>query len=138
MSLTTNKIGDFEFVSLRGEVIPPMATKVIDDRPGVDGSEFVLTGTKGRPFSVVSQVDEASYQAAKTLLGLYRALIDSEPVEIVQGGVSSESHGYRVAVLNVEPLRIMPIRNAVGNKLNPPSQGWIECRWDLVAVPLEE
>src|SRR5262245_11578976 len=104
MALTENKIGIHQFIALRGEPIPPRQAAVIDDRPGVDGSEKILVGTKGEPFSMISQVDAETYLAGKLAFEEYKLLIDGDAVALVQGGVISDGLGYRVLVLNVTPL----------------------------------
>jgi hypothetical protein len=137
MPLTTNKIGDFEFIALRGEPVIPKQAVAIMDRPGIDGSEKILLGKKGVPFALVSQVDQASYQAAKETLLEYQDLIAEDSVALVQAGVDSEQLGYRVQVLNVNeaPGGCRPIRGAVGNALNQPSEAFLEAIWELIAVP---
>ncbi len=137
MSYLTNKIDVYEFISLQGQMIPPAQTKIILDRPGVNGSEFVLTGTKGRPFSLISQVDDSTRENAIYTFQGYQRLVDGDAIEVIQGGVSSDSLGYRCAVLNVEPIAIMAIAGGVGNVFSdPPHQGFIIARWDLIAVPV--
>jgi hypothetical protein len=138
MALTENKIGEHAFIALRGEPIPPMQTTMIDDRPGVDGSETLLTGFKGRPFSMVSQADAESYAEAKQLVSDYALLIEGDAVTLVHGGVTSDSLGYRVLILNVEPISVRTIRGGVGNLISQAAEAFVECRWDLLAVPFEE
>jgi len=135
MSLLTNSIGGFEFIGLHGTPIYPAQTKRADDRPGADGTEFIISGKKGRPFNMISQVDAANYAAACYYLLQYQSLIDSAAVEMVQAGVSSSSLGFRVTVIDVQLNRpIFPCTGASGNRLNPPSFAFLEARWDLVAV----
>lgn len=135
MSLLENKIDVYRLISLQGQMIPPAQTKVTMDRNGVDGSEFIMTGRKGQPFSVISQVDEVSYEECFHTFAAYQRLIDGDAVEVVQGGVSTDDLGYRCVVLGVELISIVPLAGAVGNFLNPPSQGFLIARWDLMAVP---
>lgn len=136
MSYLENSIDVWQFVSLQGFQDPPAQTKAVYDRPGVDGSEFLLTGTKGRPFTLISQADAESYQDAIDTFDAYKRLIDGDAVTVVQGGISSDSRGYRCVVMNVEAIDIRAIFGAVGNLLHSPSQGWIIARWDLVAVTI--
>lgn len=138
MALSDNKIGPYPFISLRGEPIPPRQTLQIDDRPGVDGSEVVLTGVKGQPFTLVSMMDAVSFDQGSTFINDYQGLIEQAPVALVRGGVSSDGLGYRVKVLDVRPARIMAMAGAVGNAFNPPSLAMVECQWDLLAIPFEE
>lgn len=136
MSLLDNKIGIHQFISLSGQIIAPAQQKTIDDRYGVDGSEFQLQGKKGRPFTLVSQVDCESYSDAHATLNAYRQLIEDDAVELVQGGVSSSEYGYKVNVLNVEG-QPQPLSGAVGRSFSSAKQGFLTARWDLVAVPIE-
>lgn len=139
MALQNNSIGAFDFITLLGQVVPPSYQVLTEDRPGVDGTEFILAGNKGRPFSLVSQVDCASYTAALLTFDFYLGLKVVAPVPLIQAGVLSFSRGFLVKVINVELMPGSPktIRGAVGNKLGPsPNQGFLECRWDLVAVPI--
>ncbi len=134
MSLTTNKIDVHQFISLTGQIIAPQQGKVIDDRAGVDGSEFMLIGKKGRPFQLISQVDCDDYANAHDTLNAYRQLITTGAVQIVQGGVSGDDYGYRVNVLDVvgTPQRIA---GAVGYYLSSGRGGFLIAQWTLVGVP---
>ncbi len=107
---------------------------MVDDRYGVDGSEFQLTGKKGQPFTLVSQVDCEDYSDAHATLNAYRQLIEEGSQEVIQGGVSTDDYGYQVNVLHVEgtPQRIA---NAVGNYLSVGRQGFLIAQWTLIAVP---
>ena len=136
MALSENKIGTIPFIALRGATKPPGPKAVVDDRPGVDGSEKVLVGTKGEPFALVSEVDAESYAAAKAAIKDYQQLIDGDALTLVQGGVSSEGLGYRVLVIDVQEIDCMTIRTPVGNKLNQPSLGFVRAQWTLVGVPV--
>ena len=135
MATTDNSIGPFWFVELRGQPIPPQDRILADDRPGVDGTEFTLAGKHGPPFSLVSSVDAQSYPHAHWFLTLYKEAIAAEPLELVQAGVDMLQFGYLVKVVNVEALDIRKITGATGYTLNPPSEGWIVARWDLIAIP---
>lgn len=137
MALTTNKIGIHQFICLQGQQQPPAQVKVIDERQGVNGSEFVLTGKKGRPFSLISMVDCDSYEDALNTHIVYQRLIEEDAQEIVQADVSGDSLGYRVVVLNVELLEARRIAGAAGNLFSDQAGGFLVCRWDLCAVPLE-
>ena len=137
MAYLTNKIGQHEFISLMGLPIHPTQRVAIDDRPGVTGSEIMLMGFKGEPFTLISAVDTASYSAAHQKYNDYRQMPAESAVELVIGSVSSYTFFYAVKVLKVEPIEFLKISTPVGNKLNAPSLGWCSCRWDLLGVPLE-
>ena len=135
MSYLENKIGIHQFISLAGEIVTPAQVKVVDDRYGVDGSEFILTGKKGQPFTLVSQVDCESYSDAVSTLNAYKQLIEEGAVEVIQGGVTSNDYGYAVNVLNVvgQPQAMTGV--AVGNAFSSAKQGFLIAQWTLVAVP---
>jgi hypothetical protein len=138
VAVLDNSIGPFSFITLQGQRIPPMVKVAIDDRPGVTGSEFTLLAYKGTPFTLVSQVDTDTYDDAWPTFLHYLDATAMDPLELVQEGNSSIVEGnYRVKVLTVLPLRIVKIRGAVGRKLAAsPNEGFVEARWDLMAVPL--
>jgi len=115
---------------------PPGPKAVVDDRPGVDGSEKILIGAKGQPSTILSEVDAESYAAAKAAIKDYQQLIDGDALTFIQGGVSSEGLGYRVLVIDVQEIDCMTIRTPVGNKLNQPSLGFVRAQWTLVGVPV--
>jgi len=135
---TDFEIGTFEFVALKGNWIPPAEQIQVDERPGVDGTEAVKRGRKGRPFPIVSQVDAANINAAYSLFQQYQGLIDGDAVEMTLNSVDSGTLDFKVLVLDVQPLQIRAMRGAVGYVKNPPSLAWLECAWTLLAVPVEE
>lgn len=105
-----------------------------DDRYGVDGSEFILTGKKGQPFTLVSQVDCENYSDAVATLNAYKQLSEEGAVEVIQGGVSSDDFGYAVKVLNVQG-QPQALAGSVGSRFSSAGQGFLMAQWTLVAVP---
>lgn len=134
MALPTNKIGDFYFLALNGVIVPPAEVLSLDERPGVDGTEFTKEGVKGRPFQLLSYVDADDYAAARALAVNYLTMIQTDPVEIVQGGVSTLDGAYRVKVLNVQ-AEARAIGGGVGS-VNPNARGLVQALWDLISVPM--
>jgi len=135
MPLLDNKIGEKNFIALLGNVIPPTEMVEIDQRPAVDGTEVTRTGSKGKPFQMLSRVDTRNYADCHYLVDEYKTLIGDEPVDLVQGGVSMASRGFKVVVLNVEMFRALAISAAVGANLQlSQPRGLLECRWDLIAI----
>lgn len=132
--MAQNSIGTFEFIALLGELEKPQQTLEIDQRAGTLGTTVTWTGRKGKPFQLISQVDAVDYIGARTLYDLYTELKDSEPVDVVQGGVPSGASNFLCQVLDVQPLRIGVLAAAVGQAINPPSRGYIECLWTLIAI----
>lgn len=139
MALPENSIGPYNFVTLLGQVLPLRETLEMDQRGGVDGTEFTKLGEKGQPFQIVSQVDSESYDNAWQTLHGYRSLISDPPKELVVHNTPFSTFGYNVKVLAVNPLPNSPraIRSVTGG-LFPPSRAWLECVWDLIAVKNEE
>ncbi len=107
---------------------------MVDDRYGVDGSEFILTGKKGQPFTLISQVDCESYSDAVSTLNAYKQLIEEGAVELIQGDVSSDDYGYQVNVLSVmgQP---QALAGSVGSRFSSAGQGFLTAQWTLIAVP---
>lgn len=138
MALTDNSIGQFTFIALLGNPLPPSQVVVPDDRPGVNGTEFVLLGLKGEPFSLISHRDAADYEQAKAIFAEYQTLQQEDAVELAQGGVSSLDAAYRVKVLRVVQIDCRSIRGGSGYRFASNGTGYLVCRWDLVAVPVEE
>lgn len=133
MALGTNQIGDFIFIALLGQREPPRQQLEIEARPSVDGLTIIRTGSRGVPFRLRSQVDQGTYNGAWTTFRSYLALINADPVAMVQGGINSTAEGFKVQVLDVRPVKIGPIKSSSGG-LNAPSAAWLECDWDLVAI----
>lgn len=133
MPLLENRIGDYTFLGISGEIEAPKQILSIEERPGVNGTEITRFGKKGRPFTVRTWVDAATYEFAVAYYDLYIALIDGDPLEIVKGGVSSLVEDYKVQVLDVRKVYVGRIVAGPGG-LAPPSQGYIECEWTLLSV----
>lgn len=131
MAYLLNSIGQFNFISLEGEYDPEAQTLVIDSRPGVDGMEFTLLGNKGQVFQMISLVDSNTIASAKQLVIDYKTLIAGNTVGVFK---NSQVH-FQCKVLNVTPIRIAKVANAVGNKQSAVAGVIVECRWDLIAVP---
>lgn len=138
MAILDNSIGPHEFIALLGQRIIPRQLVMLDSRPGVVGTEITLAALKGEPFRLLSQVDAADYDTAWALHRSYLTTIGGGPQVLVQAGISSLTEAnYAVQVINVWPGRILPIKNAVGFKKGAaPNEGFCECEWELIAVPL--
>ncbi len=134
MALLENRIGAFYFLGLSGERQPAKMVLSLDERPGVEGTEITREGLKGRPFRLRSWVDAVDYDTARLMYDFYRDLIADDPQELVQGGISSTLEGFLVQVLDVSVV-FCGAGNAGTNGLNPPSNAYIECDWDLIAIP---
>lgn len=109
---------------------PPKQELQIDQRLGVDGTEATDTGRRGQKFSLQSQVDCDDYNDAVTTFDSYRDLITSDPVIVIQGGVSSNDRGFKCQVLGVKLVHAATIIGIGGSGGN----GWLECSWELIAI----
>jgi hypothetical protein len=134
MPLLTNSIDNFHFLVLTGEIIPPMQSMDIEQRPGVNGIEIAITARKGKPFTMISRADTQNYAECADLVDQYQRLIGGAPVEIVQGNVASTSFGFSVSVLNVQAVRAVALSGGIGGLSGPQPRGLLEARWDLIAI----
>jgi len=129
-----NRIGQFLFLVLLGQPeVHDKQTVSLVSRPGVDGVGLWLRGSRGRQFTMRSKVDAVNLAAARALYAQYHGLVGEDPVEMVWAGCSSTAEGYKVAVIDVRPVGVRGILGGVGG-LHPPSRGWAEYEWDLVAI----
>jgi len=129
-----NSIGSEQFVEIVGA--PDLAKMRLElvERPGVDGTGIWETGIRGKPFTLTTRVDAEDLRAAIEAFGRYCAMPESGPVDVVLQDVSYLTYGINFQVLDVRPREICELASSSGG-LNPPSLGWVECEWDLVAVP---
>jgi hypothetical protein len=136
MARLDNSIGEFDFGGISGNPLPPSEFLSIDQRPGLDGTEITREAVKGLPFTLVTWVDEASYEAAWGLYRDYLALKQGDPVPLVHAGINSETvENYLVQVLDVRPLEVKACRPGAGG-LNPPSLAMLICEWHLIAIEI--
>ena len=136
MALLSNSIGQFDFIWLTGNgPEPPKMILSLDERPGVNGTEILREGTKGRPFTLRSGTDCSDFTSAILQHLDYTSLCGSNPVDLVQGGISHSALGYRVQVLDVRKIYAGTMRACVGGLLTN-AQGYLECEWDLLAIEI--
>jgi len=128
-----NKLDVFAFLTLRGEVVFPRQMIELDQRNGVDGTEATLLGTKGSPFQLMSQVDQASFSYASFEAKQYHDLIEDGAVDLIKDGIDYSIYGLKFQVLNVTIVKCQRITTAVGG-INPPSLAWLEAVWELIAI----
>lgn len=132
----TNKIGDLEFLSLAGPVELEKQVILPIDRPGVDGTEFWLTGTRSRPSPWLSQVDCNDLDDAWAKLESYAALIDGEPKKVTLCDVDLETRLHlKFMVLDVQALPPTPHKIAsCSGGLSSQGGAFLVCQWILQAV----
>lgn len=126
------KIGPHLFLSIDG--VPPVRQQQgqLVVRPGVNGVAFVLTGTRGVPFTVRTRVDCESKAAALAKRVEYAELAFAGKQSMIWGDHSVVTEdGAKVMVLEVRTLACGELLVSSGG-LNPPSLGYLECEWDLI------
>lgn len=134
MAFLAQKIGSFEFLSLRGVVMPPRLQ--IDRpmmRPGVDGVGLWKTGSRGQPFELRSAVDVATVSAGRTLFQSYYQAIGDNPVDLVVDGYNFAAEFWRVAILDVRASQVKGIINSAGGTLTNPLAKLV-ASWTLIGV----
>jgi hypothetical protein len=131
MTLTDNSIGDFDFLALIGNPVPPVERVSIDQRPAIDGTTITRDGNRGAPFSMMSRADALNYGAAIQRFQEYVQSCGGKPVTLIQGGVSSDARGFKVVVLSVQRLRAASLSRSIGGAYGG---AILECRWDLIAI----
>lgn len=131
-----NQIGPFPFLDLVGGVVLPQESAEVLERPGVDGVGLKFLGRRGRPFTLHSRVDAQSLEDAHVAGRNYQQLVNNGILySVAQHDVDYTNFGVEFAVLAVENLRIRAAWILRGG-LFPPSLGWIEADWTLVALEI--
>ena len=128
-----NSIAYCRFLSLQGDPQALTEQPIVLARPGVPGVAIWLTSARGRRFTLRSGVDAEDLGDARAMLANYQELIGTDPVALVWRDVPMTREGFSVCVLDVRPVRVMPMLRCVGGT-HPPSRAWLEADWDLIAV----
>lgn len=130
------QIDSLEFLTLDGPIGRRTEQLEIVQRPGVPDQGLWRTNLRGKPFELLSQVDCLSLADAHTTYAEeYVLLIGADPVNVIQGGVDfGTTEDLAFAVLDCQLVEARHILTAVGG-LNPPSEGFLICRWTLLALP---
>jgi hypothetical protein len=133
----TFSFGDETFLDITGfpELYQQQLEPVV--RAGIDGTGFWETGSRGRPFSIRTAVDAASLAEAFATYARYCEFPAADPKPMVYADIDLEGYGYQFQALSVRPIAICALAAASGG-LNPPSLGWCEAEWQLVAVQMVE
>lgn len=130
-----NSIGEHEFLAILGSVLPPREQLLAPvQRPGVDGTGVRKAGSKGTLFTLISQVDSATITTARAKAELYLAQIDADPVTLIISDHNfNTSDNWKVKVYDVRVRRIHSVVQATGG-INDPSDAFLECEWNLMAI----
>jgi len=138
----SNSLGSFEFITLTSSA-PDGAPLVMQNeispvqRPGVDGTAFIKTGLKGKPFQMRSFVDVDTFANAVALGVSYQTLARNEAYELVWCDVNySTACSTRYFVLDVSPPKVRRCNSAVGGLVSNPA-AVVEAIWTLIPVHYE-
>lgn len=126
-----NRLGDWLFCSLTGQVVPAAERPEVIVRPGVPGILTWHTGARGEPFTLRSFVDQISLDWARYTAETYQLAPAAGAWRLVTDGFDWDTFGQRFVVLKVTPIRV---QNAltVGGLANP-SLAIVEADWTLIA-----
>jgi len=130
-----NQIGPFLFLDLAGGIDQLQLDVEAEQRPGVDGTELRSLGIKGKPFTVRSKCDAFNVLDAQNQFYNYCQLIGTAVQPVIQYGTDYTMFGVGYVVMRLQPLRVRANFFFTGG-LFPPSLGWIEAAWTLLAVKL--
>lgn len=90
--MSTHSLGAFTFFNFENTALRRGAPEIVRrtavpiQRPGTDGTGFVTTGIKGRPFQMRSIVDVATKAAAINLIKEYENAVNKELVIAIHSG----------------------------------------------------
>lgn len=133
--MANDSIGPYAFLGLYGAPVWPLEQTAVIQRVGVDGSAFLYTGRRSRPFQLESIVDAANMEQAAAGILAYQTLPGSGPVALVQGGVAWSEADLWVVVLDVQARAIKAA--LVDGGINPPSLAILEATWTLLGIEYE-
>lgn len=129
-----DSIGSCQFVALHGNPEGPRTLTELIARPGVDGVGLWDAGARGQKFTLRSGRDIANTSDAEYWLQTYRNLIADGLQDLVHADISYASEGWRVLVLDVRRVRVVPLLTGVGGF--DLGGAWLEADWDLIAVAI--
>jgi hypothetical protein len=131
------QIGEFEFLDLVG--FPEQVKRQISaiPRAGVDGHTIIDEGSRGKPFTLTSRVDQQDLAQARATYAEYCTLIGDDPVELVWQNIDLSVENFLVVVLDVVPRAMHALAWGSAGGLHPPSLAWLECDWQLLALATE-
>lgn len=131
-----NQIAQFKFLDLVGGIRLPQEEAELLERPGVDGVGLQFQGLRGKPFTLHSKVDAEDLADAHAAGRNYQQIVNNGFLySIAHQGIDYTNFGVEFAVLEVANIRVSSRWLLMGG-LFPPSLGWIEADWTLVAVQI--
>jgi hypothetical protein len=90
--MSTHSLGAFTFFNLENTAVRGGAPETVRrtatpiQRPGTNGTGFVTTGIKGRPFQMRSVVDVTTQAGAVVLIKNYELAVNKELVVMIHAG----------------------------------------------------
>jgi hypothetical protein len=133
MAVTDNKIGDFDFISLNGNVNAPAEQLVIDQRIGIDGTEITQTGKRALPSILRSHRDVEDLAAGRRLYREYLDSIQDNPVEVIKDGESSLDGAWKGQAIEVQLIYLGGMSGSVGGLEDNPA-AFLICEWTIIAI----
>jgi hypothetical protein len=112
--------------------MPPLGlrpTVEYESRAGVDGLALWQTGERGREFAIETFTDIPAHGAASMFLRSYESSIGR--IEPVEWSTAVEPF-FRALVLDVEPLEVHALVNAVGGLFG--GLATFRCQWRLLTI----
>lgn len=138
--MAINSLGSFDFIRLecgaRGASPPVCQQQMIPmQRPGVDGTVLIQTGSKGSPFRIQTVRDVGSIALGNALAVNYQtASRDSALVLVFQGINYSTTYATRYFVLNVEQPQVLRLTGSVGGVMGAGAGALVVAVWTLIPV----
>lgn len=127
MPVLTNKIDTLFFDDLRGNI--PLREQQLETftRPGIDGVGFRKTGKRSQPTTLRTTHYVADWDAAKDAITAYQALVDTDPVTIIQH--STDWGTFKV--MSVKQVEAKAVTSVIGSLVNNP-QVLQTCEWTVI------
>ncbi len=131
-------IGQFAFLDLMGNPEPVKRQIGALARAGVNGHTIIDDGERGRPFQLVSRVDQADLAQGRATFRQYCTLLGADPVDLVWQDLDLVTESYQVLVLDVAQRALHALAWGSVGGLHPPSLAWLECEWTLLAIAIPQ
>lgn len=137
--MSENSLGSFTFITADingyGGVPPVQQTQLQPiQRPGQDGTAFILTGAKGQPFQMRTFVDVNTYANAHELSVSYQTAARGSAYTLIHGGINYETaHATKYVILAVNQVNVRAVSAAKGGLVGSPG-ATVEAVWTLIPV----
>ncbi|HUX16796.1 MAG TPA: hypothetical protein VMW52_10015 [Phycisphaerae bacterium] len=128
-------LGSIPVLAFRGNPERLKEIAMVLMRPGVEGVAVWRSAKKGLPFQLRSESDAYNLGHATALYRNYCNQIAQDPQPIMWKGLDLSRDKIGVVVLDVKMVLCQRQILGVGG-LFYPSLAWLECDWNMVAVPL--